>query len=110
MKHRLQIINNFCHDLFSGFWLATLLLLYLLSRVQIPSTALKQWVEVVQQFFWFGPGSLAIIIGTGFLRFFYYSRGVDQNRDKLLIVKHIILVVFYGVGTYFQYVFAFKAL
>lgn len=114
MKAWLITINNFGHDMFTGLWISSILVIYLLDRkagfVQGTLTAtLLQ--EVMKVFFWLGIFSVLIIIITGIFRFVNYgSTNTDASKPakkKILILKHIFLVAIFLGGTYLAYGWAF---
>jgi putative copper export protein len=114
MKIWLIIINNFLHDLFTGLWISTILVIYLLQEKvpsvhQIPANALK---DVMKVFFILGVFSLLIIIVTGIFRSINYnlinSRPPMTTKKKALIIKHILLGLIFIIGTYLSYRYTFN--
>ncbi len=114
MKIWLIIINNFIHDLFTGFWISTILIIYLLKKKVplihgIPSEAFR---DVMKVFFWLGIFSLIIIFITGIFRALNYKYVNSQTsgvlKKKILIIKHILLGVIFLGGTYLSYCYAFN--
>ena len=114
MKTWLIIINNFLHDLFTGLWISTILVIYLLSR----KASLAQGTdlaaslqEVMKVFFWLGICCIVIIVITGIFRFYEYrakNSGTSESaKKKILILKHILLAVIFLVGTYLAYNYTF---
>ncbi|MEW6053355.1 MAG: hypothetical protein AB1552_06135 [Nitrospirota bacterium] len=109
MKYWLIIINSFLHDLVTGFWASTLIVIYLLRNKvplvhRIPAETLG---EITKVFFWLGVFSLIIIIITGFFRTWYYRNmydtGLESVRKKILVLKHILLGIIFTAGTYWAY-------
>ncbi len=114
MKTWLIIINNFMHDLFTGLWISTILVIYLLKKKVtvvhgIPTEALK---EVMEVFFGLGIFSLLIIIITGIIRSINYKlincKALGTVKNRILIIKHILLGLIFIVGTYLSYCYAFN--
>jgi len=114
MKAWLIIINNFVHDLFTGLWISTVLVIYLLGRKTgfaqgTPLAASLQ--EVMKVFFWLGVFSILVIIITGIFRLREYrsknSGASEPIKNKLLILKHILLGAIFLGGTYLAYIRAF---
>jgi len=114
MKIWLIIINNFIHDLFTGFWVSTILVIYLLEKKAsfvhgIPAEALK---DVMKVFFVLGIFSLLIIVITGIFRTINYkftnSGTLETVKKKILIAKHILLGLIFLGGTYLAYCFTFN--
>jgi len=106
----LIILNDFAHDLFSGFWLSCVILMYLLSRkadaLSDPSAA-SALREVLGTFFWFVVASLAAVMVTGGVRSFTYrppqSDDEAGTKKKLLMIKHAVLGLAFIGGTWFAY-------
>lgn len=92
MKPWLILINDFCHDLFTGLWFGSFLTLAIL-RGKVGDAQLLN--ELTDLFFWLCLGSLLAIIMTGLFRFFYYrnwdSKEMAGVKKKLLKIKHAIL-------------------
>ncbi|HUV50329.1 MAG TPA: hypothetical protein VMW78_04840 [Anaerolineae bacterium] len=114
MKAWLIIINNFVHDLFTGLWISTILVIYLLGRKAgfAQGTSLATLLQdVINVFFWLGLFSILIIIITGIFRFFEYrsknSGVLEPLKKKILIIKHILLGAIFLGGTYLAYGCAF---
>jgi len=114
MKAWLIIINNFVHDLFTGLWISSVLVIYLLDKKSglaqgTPLTASLQ--EVMKVFFWLGLFSILIIVVTGIIRLREYkfqNRGAAEPlKKKILILKHILLGAIFIGGTYWAYIRAF---
>jgi putative copper export protein len=110
----LLIINNFIHDLFTGLWISTVLVMYLLRKKVslvngIPAEAFK---DVMKVFFLLGIFCLLIIIITGIIRtinFKFENSGTSEIiRKKILVIKHIILGIVFLGGTYVAYGYAFN--
>jgi len=108
------IINNFVHDLFTGLWISSVLVIYLLDKKaglyqETPLAASLQ--EVTKVFFWLGLFSILVIIITGIFRFREYkfqNRGAAEPlKKKILILKHILLGAIFLGGTYWAYIRAF---
>jgi len=114
MKYWLIIINNFIHDLFTGFWISTITVIYLLEKKiplihGIPAGAFK---DVMKVFFGLGIFSLLIIIITGIFRSIYYKftniGTMMAVKKKILIIKHILLGLIFLAGTFLAYSYSFK--
>lgn len=113
MKAVLIIINNFAHDLFTGLWTSTILVIYLLDKRANPAQTLlaAELHGVMRVFFWLGIFAIAIILSTGIIRFINYrSENEDdsgQIKKKILIIKHILLSAIFIGGTYLAYRWTF---
>lgn len=109
------VVNNFVHDLSTGLWASTILVIYLLDGKTrsveglLISPALH---DVMRTFFWLGIAAIAIILATGGARLLYYrteSIGGDREiKRNLLIVKHVFFTFFFVGGTYLAYLYAFS--
>jgi len=117
IKGRLKtwiVINNFVHDLFTGLWISTVLVIYLLgnragfARGTPLATSLQ---EVMKVFCWLGVFSILVIIITGIFRLREYrsknSGASEPIKNKLLILKHILLGGVFLAGTYLAYGYTF---
>lgn len=114
MKAWLIIINNFVHDLFTGLWISSVLVIYLVGRKAgfTQGTGLAASLqEVMKVFFWLGVFSILVIIITGIFRLFEYrsknSGVLEPLKKKILIIKHILLGAIFLGGTYLAYGCAF---
>jgi uncharacterized membrane protein len=112
VKSALTVIIGFVHDFASGCWAATVFAVaYLDSRaVDHGTTALLGDLE--RSFFWIGIGSIFVVFTTGAGRTFtyvdkHYGPEAERQRRRLLIIKHVVLVVVFGAGTAWQYAMAF---
>jgi hypothetical protein len=96
MKLWLILINDFCHDLFTGLWFGSFVTVFVL-RGKVGDPALLQ--ELTTLFTWLCLSSLFAIMLTGMCRFFYY-RNWDSGwndaekvsiKKRLLKIKHALL-------------------
>lgn len=111
----LIIVNNFVHDLFTGLWASSLLVIYFLDkRARAPQGLLISPAlhDVMRMLFWLGVISMAVIVASGGLRLLYYrteTAGEDEKIKKdLLIIKHVLFTFVFIGGTYFSYLHAFS--
>lgn len=97
--------------MFTGLWISSLATIVLLSRKVGPgSEAAVAIQEVKIFFFWLSLASAAIIMISGGLRFSYYKTESGQYglvKNRILIIKHIILGIIFITGTYAAYQGAF---
>jgi F0F1-type ATP synthase membrane subunit c/vacuolar-type H+-ATPase subunit K len=104
------------HDFAAGCWAATVLAVYWVDRISIQRPDLKTVLNVLErQFFWAGVGCTAVVLLAGMGRTFTYAyigsvygEQSEQLRRKMLIIKHIVLVTAFGLGTWWQYTMAFS--
>lgn len=108
IKNALTVLNVFVHDFVSALWLTTLLAVYWTNKTVFPSGMEDFFFRFKREFFFIGLGSLVVILATGIVRTVTYTTGTDDRafedtRKKMLIGKHILGFVVYGLGTYCQY-------
>ena len=106
-----MIINNFAHDLFTGLWTSSILVIYLLrERAHAQTLVATELYAIIIWFFWLEIVSLAVVLGTGGIRFLYYkpaNDGSEQTRKGLLIAKHLLFTVIFAGGTFLAYRWTF---
>jgi hypothetical protein len=92
MKPWLILINDFCHDLFTGLWFGTFVTLVVL-RGKVGDPALLS--DLTRIFTVLCLASLIAIMLTGIFRFFYYRNwdGPEMAaiKKRLLKIKHALL-------------------
>lgn len=118
MKTWLTIINALAHDLFTGLWISSILVICLLERkVRLAQEMLVAPLkEVMGTFFCLGIFCIFMIIATGVFRFFEYQHRYSSAPDparkkiksKILILEHILLVLVFAGGTYLAYSYTFS--
>lgn len=107
LRDQLTIVNAFIHDVATGTWISSLVVMLLLSR----ELALPEWSDALA----FGGAlarklmvltwtSLAIILATGVVRMltwkvFGWTGDVSRDRIRLLKVKHAVLGMAFVAGT-----------
>lgn len=107
------IINNFAHDLSTGLWASSLLVISLLDRKarSLDGVLISSMLhDVMRVFFWIGVASIGAIFATGGLRLLYYrteSAEEEKLKKELLIVKHVLFTFVFIGGTYYAYLHAF---
>jgi hypothetical protein len=113
MKTIVTILVGFVHDFASGCWLATVLAVYWIDKQTVSHELLSALFGLKKQFFYFGVLFTLTVFATGIGRTLTYVSNVygedsEKIRRKTLIVKHIILLIVYGLGTYWQYIMVFE--
>jgi putative copper export protein len=110
MREQLTILNAFLHDVATGTWIGTLVLLTLLHR----ETRQASWAPVAsyvpgleRQFLLLTWVSLGVIMATGVVRMFTWkvfgwTGDMERDRIRLLKVKHALLGVVFAAGTAYQ--------
>jgi uncharacterized membrane protein len=110
MKERLVILNAFIHDVATGTWIGTLVLLTMLHREAQGAAwvAARDLVPGLERKFlvltWV---SLGVILATGVVRMvtwkvFGWTGDVERDRISLLKVKHALLGIVFAAGTAWQ--------
>lgn len=66
-----------------------------------------------KEFFFIGLASIVIVMAAGYGRTFTYISNVygedaEKERRRLLIIKHVILGVVFGLGTWWQYAMVYR--
>ena len=115
MKKILTIFIGFLHDFAAGCWAASVLAVYWVDRIASGRPELKSVFDGLEkQFFWAGVGCTAVVLLAGMGRTFTYAyigsvygEQSEQLRRKMLIIKHIVLFIVFGLGTWWQYTLAF---
>jgi len=108
MQKTLTILIGFLHDFAAGCWAATVLAVYRLEKVSLGSEAQDAIRALQKEFLYIGIVCIFIVFGAGAGRTFTYVQNVygedaKKSRRKMLIVKHAILLVVFGLGTFWQY-------
>jgi len=112
VKSVLTVIIGFVHDFATGCWAATVFAVaYLDFKGHDPGT-IAVLGELERSFFWIGVACIVVVFATGAGRTFtyvdqHYGPEAERQRRRLLIIKHVLLVVVFGAGTAWQYAMAF---
>jgi uncharacterized membrane protein len=112
LKKALTIFIGFIHDFAAGCWAATVLAVYWLSRQSVsPETGVILFA-LKKQFFYAGIVCVLLVMATGAGRSFTYVNNVygaaaERMRRRMLLIKHIFLLVIFGAGVYWQYTMVF---
>lgn len=112
MKKALTIVIGFIHDFAAGCWAATVLGIYWLGRQAFSAEAGGIILGLKKQLFWAGIVCAATVFATGAGRSFTYVDNVygadaERVRRKMLIIKHIFLLLIFGLGIWWQYTMVF---
>lgn len=110
MREKLTILNAFAHDVATGTWIGTLVLLTVLHR----ETASPAWAlaspllpDLERKFLVLTWVSLGVILATGVVRMitwkvFGWTGDVERDRIRLLKAKHALLGIAFAAGTAWQ--------
>ena len=110
MREKLTILNAFIHDVATGTWIGTLVLLTILHQ----ETRKPAWLlagplvpGLERKFLTLTWVSLAIIVLTGVARMvtwkvFGWTGDMERSRIRLLKIKHALLGVVFVAGTVWQ--------
>ena len=112
MKNTLTVIIGFVHDFASGCWAATVFAVAFLNARESGPEIAALLGELERSIFWIGIASIVVVFATGAGRTFtyvdqHYGPEAERQRRRLLIIKHVVLVVVFGAGTAWQYSMAF---
>ena len=115
MKKGFTIFIGFLHDFAAGCWAASVPAVYWLDRVASQRPELKPVLDGLErQFFWAGIACVAVVLLAGMGRTFTYAyignvygEDAEKLRKKMLIVKHVVLMLIFGTGIYWQYSMVF---
>lgn len=113
MKKALTIVIGFVHDFAAGCWAATLLGIYWLSNQALTPEVGSVIVGLKKQLFWAGIICVATVFATGAGRSFtyvdnVYGKDAEKARRRLLVIKHIVLLIIFGSGIFWQYMMVFR--
>ncbi|ACM21683.1 hypothetical protein Geob_3340 [Geotalea daltonii FRC-32] len=109
VKKSLVVLNGFIHDFAAGYWLAAIIAIAVLHDMhgrQPMVTGILNQLEHL--FFWQSVAAGVIIMATGSGRTFtyvdnYYGVDSERTRRRMLLVKHIILFIAFGIGYWFVF-------
>lgn len=116
MRDKLTILNAFVHDVATGTWIGSLVLLTILHA----HASRPEWAHaaalvppLAARFMLVTWTSLAVIVLTGVVRMFTFkvfgwTGDVAQDRIRLLKVKHALLGIAFVAGTAWQAVIAYR--
>ncbi len=104
MRTALSIVIGFVHDLAAGFWAATVVAVWVLAR-RGPGELVA---ELARAHLHMGLAAIAVVLLTGAGRGFTYVPDVygpdaERARRRLLVIKHVVLLVVFGLGTWWQW-------
>ena len=107
MKPWLILLNDFCHDLFTGLWFGSFITMAMMhqkaAQPDLDAGQKALMAELTGLFFWLTIAMLLAIVCTGIFRFFYYRDwdGVHNRavKKRLLIIKHAVLGTSFLFGT-----------
>ena len=110
MREKLTILNAFVHDVATGTWIGTLVLLTVLhAEAAKPAWASASTLvgPIEAKFLVLTWISLGVIIATGVVRVltwkvFGWTGDMAADRIKLLKVKHALLGIVFTAGTAYQ--------
>jgi hypothetical protein len=116
MREKLTIFNAFAHDVATGTWIGTLVLLTILHQeTQRPAWLLAAPLlpGLERQFLTLTWTSLAVIVLTGVVRMvtwkvFGWTGDVERDRIRLLKVKHALLGIVFAAGTAWQVAIVYR--
>lgn len=116
MKKAFSIFIGFVHDFAAGCWAATVLAVYWLHRITGQHPEMHEFLKsLMREFFYLGLGCVALVLLGGTGRTFTYAyignvygEDAEKLRRRMLMVKHILLLLIFGAGIYWQYIMIFS--
>ncbi len=110
LREKLTILNAFVHDVATGTWIASLVLLSLLhaeARTPAWAAAAALVPPLAAKFMLLSWASLGVIVLTGVVRMltwkvFGWTGDMARDRVRLLKVKHALLGAAFVAGTAWQ--------
>ncbi len=108
MNKTVTIVIGFIHDFAAGCWLATVLVVYRLQQISLAPGPQAAIIALQKEFFYIGIACMCVVFGAGAGRTFTYVNNVygadaEKSRRKLLVLKHVILFIVFGLGAFWQY-------
>lgn len=112
MRDTLIIINSFIHDVATGAWISTLMVMTYIKSELEQQAGLRAIAELTTKLqgklFMLAVFCLGIVLITGIIRgltFRYYgwTGDVARGRKRLLMVKHMLLGAVVFLGLYYQF-------
>lgn len=115
LRDQLTIVNAFVHDVATGTWISSLILITVLHReTRAPAWAAAAGLvqPLAAKFMWLTWTSLVVILATGVVRMLTYkvfgwTGDVSRDRIKLLKIKHAVLGAAFLAGTLYQVVLVY---
>ena len=112
MKQLATIIIGFLHDFAAGCWGATLLAIWWLDRSSFSPELAAALSGLKREFFYAGLCCAIVVMASGAGRSFTYINHVygaehEGRRRRLLVLKHVVLLTVFGLGTWWQYLTVF---
>ncbi len=107
------VLNGFIHDLSCGYWLSCIIAITFLHNFQAKYPEVYGQLQSIEQFFfWNSIGAVLLIFITGGVRTFtyvdnFYGEEAEKTRRKMLVIKHIVLLLIFGAGSYLAYLMSF---
>jgi putative copper export protein len=116
VKEKLTILNAFVHDVATGTWIGTLVLLTILHD----ETRAPAWIlagplvpSLERKFLILTWASLGVILATGLVRMltfkvFGWTGDIAADRIRLLKIKHAVLGIVFAAGTAWQVALVYR--
>ena len=107
------VLNGFTHDFATGYWLSSMIAIFFLHRFQGQYPVVSELLGILERFFfWNTIGAAAVIFATGGMRTFTYVDNIfgpeaEKIRRKMLIMKHVALILIFAAGGFWAYTRAF---
>jgi hypothetical protein len=116
MKKALTIFTGFVHDFAAGCWAASVFATYWIDKKTFQHYEIGQIVAgLKRELFYTGLGCVAVVLLTGIGRTFTYANVLniygensEELRRRMLILKHVMLLIIFGSGIYWQWSMTFR--
>lgn len=113
IKKTLIVLNGFIHDFAAGYWLAAIMAIVVLHDMHEKQPSVASILNHLEHlFFWQSVAAGVVIMATGSGRTFtyvdnYYGADSERTRRRMLLVKHLILFIAFGIGYWFVFAMTF---
>lgn len=116
LRDQLTILNAFVHDVATGTWISSLILMSVLrSETRQPAWLVASALvpPLAAKFMWLTWASLIVILLTGVVRMvtwkvFGWTGDISRDRVHLLKVKHAVLGIAFLAGTVWMALIAYS--
>jgi hypothetical protein len=115
MKKAFTIFIGFLHDFAAGCWCASVLAVYWVHHIEQEEGLGRLLFGLKKQFFIIGLICVSTVLVAGAGRVFTYAYGgnvygdeAEKLRKRMLIIKHILLLVAFSAGIFWQYVMVYN--
>lgn len=107
------ILIGFVHDFAAGYWLALMVAIGLMHRLQSSHPEVTGILNGIERnFFWQSIAAMVAIAATGAGRMFtyienWYGPDAERVRRRMLVIKHLFLATVFAAGYFIVYPMVF---